>query len=145
MLMREFIPLLANRSLGTTASGRAIAGWSMGGYGARLAAERSPQSFAAVSLVSPALWTSAGDTAPGAFDDAEDYHRNDVFAGVGALKGVPLRVDCGTGDPFISATRTLVGRAPGVVADVRSGCHDAGYWRSIAGGQIARLAAQLTG
>lgn len=144
MLMREFIPLLANRGLGTTSEHRAIAGWSMGGYGALLATERAPQSFAAVSLVSPALWTSPGDTAPGAFDDAEDYRRNDVFANLGALKGIPLRVECGTGDPFVGTARTLVGRVPGAVIDVRSGCHDGGYWRSVAGRQLAWLAARVT-
>jgi len=29
---------------------------------------------------SAALWEDAGASAPGAFDDAEDFARNDVFA-----------------------------------------------------------------
>jgi aminodeoxyfutalosine deaminase len=36
--------------------------------------------FCAVGVQSPALWLSAGETAPGPFDDAEDYERNDVLA-----------------------------------------------------------------
>jgi enterochelin esterase-like enzyme len=37
--------------------------------GRALAAIRSPEEFAAVSVVSPALWTSPGDTAGGVYDD----------------------------------------------------------------------------
>lgn len=145
MLMQEFLPLLALRGLGVDAADRAIAGWSMGGYGALLAAIRSPGTFAAVSVVSPALWTSPGETAAGAFDDADDYRRNDVFARSVALRGTPVRIDCGNSDPFIDATRTFAARLP-VPATVSyaPGCHDGAYWRAVAPKQLDWIAGQLT-
>lgn len=77
MLLDEFIPLVESR-IGVQP--RALLGWSMGGYGALLAAETVPSRFRAVCATSPALFTSAASTAPGAFDGAADYHRNDVHA-----------------------------------------------------------------
>ncbi|MBV9098912.1 MAG: esterase, partial [Frankiaceae bacterium] len=54
MLLTEFIPLLASRGLRTDRLG--LAGWSMGGYGALLLAERiGPSRCAAVAVDSPAL------------------------------------------------------------------------------------------
>jgi predicted alpha/beta superfamily hydrolase len=63
MLLEDFIPMVGQRS-GTSV--RALLGWSMGGYGALLAAETAPEQFRAVAATSPALWTSSGATAPGA-------------------------------------------------------------------------------
>jgi enterochelin esterase-like enzyme len=65
MLLEEFIPMVDQR-VGTAE--RALLGWSMGGYGALLAAETAPERFRAVAAASPALWSSPGETAPGAFD-----------------------------------------------------------------------------
>jgi S-formylglutathione hydrolase FrmB len=50
----------------------AIGGISMGGYGAFDIARLRPQRFCAVGGHSAALWLRAGDSAAGAFDDAED-------------------------------------------------------------------------
>ena len=83
MLLRELIPLCALRhQLGGGKQGRAIIGWSMGGYGALLAAETEPQLFAAVVAVSPAVWTSYAAMMLGprdAFDSAADFARYDVI------------------------------------------------------------------
>jgi S-formylglutathione hydrolase FrmB len=76
MVLREAIPAGTAR---THARRVAIGGISMGGYGALLLGSRSARRFCAVGAQSPALWLSAGETAPGTFDDAEDYERNDVF------------------------------------------------------------------
>src|SRR4051812_28425892 len=62
MLLDEFIPLVEQQVPARTQN-RALLGWSMGGYGALLAAETAPTRFRAVVAVSPALWTSAGQTA----------------------------------------------------------------------------------
>lgn len=60
MLLQEFLPLLARRGLLTNRFG--LIGWSMGGYGALLLAERlGAIRVAGVAAASPALWTSAGD------------------------------------------------------------------------------------
>ena len=54
MLLKELVPLCARKySLGGGGRGRAIIGWSMGGYGALVAAETEPKLFAAVVAVGP--------------------------------------------------------------------------------------------
>jgi S-formylglutathione hydrolase FrmB len=100
----------------------AIGGISMGGYGALLLGSR--HHFCAVGAQSPALWSSAGHTAPGAFDDAQDYARNDVFR---LRPPHPLWIDLGASDPFHAAALAYARRA-GVRAHVRPGGHDAALW-----------------
>jgi hypothetical protein len=101
----------------------AIGGISMGGYGAVLASSRSPR-FCATAVMSPALWTSAGTTAPGAFDDAQDYALNDVFK---LPTPRPLWIALGASDPFYDATLAYARRA-GVTPDVGPGGHDSTFW-----------------
>ncbi|MEY2419261.1 MAG: hypothetical protein QOG90_1941 [Actinomycetota bacterium] len=123
---------------------RAIMGWSMGGYGALLAAERHPDLYKAVVGSSPALFPSADATSPGSFDDAADYRRNDVFADEAALKPLVVRLDCGTHDPFLPAVKTFAARLPHPnPGSFTNGNHDAPYWRSVAPAQIATIAAAL--
>ena len=145
MVVAEFLPLLAARGLHTATVG--LTGWSMGGYGALLLAERLGRSgCAAVAVDSPALWTSAGSTAPGAFDDAADYARHDVFAGRPSLSGVPVRVAIGTSDPFYAATRSFVaGLRPRPATDFSIGGHSLAFWRHSAPAQVAFLGAHLAG
>ena len=139
MLLNEFVPMV-DRRLGVAR--RAVLGWSMGGYGALLTAETSPASFVAVAAASPALWTRPGDTAPGAFDNADDFRRHDVFAQEARLAGLTVRIDCGQGDPFFQSSRAFVARV-GVRAQSSfgPGFHDPAYWRSVAPAQIATIAA----
>jgi S-formylglutathione hydrolase FrmB len=119
MVLREGIPAGLRR---THAQRVAIGGISMGGYGALLLGSR--HRFCAVGVQSPALWTAAGATAPGAFDDREDYERNDVYK----LKPPhPLWIDLGTSDPFHDAALVYARRA-GVTAHVWPGGHDAAFW-----------------
>jgi enterochelin esterase-like enzyme len=142
MLLDEFVPMV-DRRLSMPAP-RALMGWSMGGYGALLAAETAPERFKAVAVASPALWTSPDATAPGAFDSAADYRRFDIFAGAGRLSALTVRVDCGTGDPFYAATRRFVARLPsGHQGGFGPGSHNAAYWRSIAPAQLATIASAL--
>ncbi|HEU5214880.1 MAG TPA: alpha/beta hydrolase-fold protein [Gaiellaceae bacterium] len=101
----------------------ALGGISMGGYGALLLASRVP-GFCAIGVQSPALWTNPGSTAPGAFDDAQDYERNDVFR---LQPPHPLWIDLGASDPFHDATLAYARRA-GVRAHVSPGGHDTGFW-----------------
>jgi S-formylglutathione hydrolase FrmB len=142
MLLKEFVPLI-EQIVGRHPS--ALLGWSMGAYGALLVAERVPGRFRGVAAASPALWRSASASAPGAFDSADDYQRNDVFAGVRQLDGTMVRIDCGTGDPFYRAARhfgTLLGQPH--VTSYRHGYHDAGYWRSVAPAQLHTIAQALS-
>jgi len=134
MLLTDFIPVIAAR---VSVRSRALLGWSMGGYGALLAAETAPDRFRAVCAASPALWTSPAATAAGAFDSPADYYRNDVYAHTARLTSMVVRVDCGTGDPFYTADKQFVAYLrPAPQGTFGSGFHDAAYWRSVAPAQI---------
>ena len=50
----------------------------MGGFGALDLARHDPSRFCAVGGHSAAVWTTAGATARGAFDDAEDVARHGI-------------------------------------------------------------------
>jgi enterochelin esterase-like enzyme len=137
MLLDEFVPLVEAR---VPARRRALLGWSMGGYGALLAAERAPTQFAAVAASSPALWTEPGLSAEGAFDSADDYREHDVYADVARLAPLTVRVDCGTGDPFYPAVKKFVAELPRPhQGTFGTGFHDDAYWRSVAPAQLRTI------
>ena len=131
MITDEFLPLLAERGLATERIG--LYGFSMGGYGAlRLAGLLGPDRVAAVVAVSAALFVSAADSAPGAFDDAEDFAANDVMHRQSQLTGIPVRVDCGDGDSFKPAVKRYRNGFPEnetPVGGFQAGAHDEDYWR----------------
>ncbi len=138
LVINELIPTV-DRELG--ALPRALLGWSMGGYGSLLAAERFPSMFRAVCAASPALWTTADEPAGDAFDSAEDYKAYDVFGKTAALSPLKVRVDCGADDGFIKAARVFVTKLPNPnLGKFGPGLHDGPYWRSIAPAQIATIA-----
>jgi esterase/lipase superfamily enzyme len=145
MLLDEFIPWYEKRhDVGGSREDRAVMGWSMGGYGALLAAERRPDLFGAVVAASPALWRSYDDVPGDPFDDERDYDENDVFAGIDQLADIAVRVDCGRADVFYDAARDFAARCEeqtgrpvaGDVADAVKGCHDPDYWRRRAAGEV---------
>lgn len=143
MVTDELLPLLAEQGLDTSRVG--FIGWSMGGYGALLLGGRlGPRRTAAICAVSPALWLSPGATAPGAFDGASDFSANSVF-GMPALGSIPIRVDCGNGDPFSSATQAFIAQLPNPPAGGFSpGGHDGSYWSSQLPAELTWLAPLLT-
>jgi S-formylglutathione hydrolase FrmB len=112
----------------------AIGGISMGGYGAFAVARSRPAAFCGVGGHSPAIWLSSGESAAGAFDDAEDYNRNDVLALARARGSKPwgdarLWLDGGTDDPFKAGTDAFAS-ALGSRATHWPGQHDGDYWRA---------------
>lgn len=134
-VMREVIPKVERR-FGTDRRRVAIGGISMGGFGAYDLALLHPRRFCAVGGHSPALWFDGGETAPGAFDSAADFERNDV---VGMVRGNPdafdgMRIwnDFGDEDPFRVYDEGFVGhlRADGADLSAHSwdGGHDGAYW-----------------
>jgi enterochelin esterase-like enzyme len=143
MVLTELLPLLDTQDLDT--SRVAFLGWSMGGYGALLLGSRlGPARTAAICAVSPALWTSYGATAPGAFDSAADWSANNVF-GLPALGSIPLRVDCGTSDPFYSATQQFIAQLPTPPSGGFSpGGHDGTFWSQQLPAELTWLAPLLT-
>lgn len=140
MLVDEVIPMV-DAELGD--GRRGLLGWSMGGYGALLAAQRRPDLFDAVALASPALWRTFDETAPGAFDDERDFRVHDVFTATDRLDGLALRADIGRDDPFAGAFRDLEDLVPDAAFRVTPGFHDAAYWRSLARAQVAFFARHL--
>jgi enterochelin esterase-like enzyme len=145
MLLDEVLPLCADR-IGL-APRRALLGWSMGGYGALLAAETRPSAFRAVTAVSPAVWTSRDaqrGAVPDAFDSDEDFRTHDVIAGAGRLRGLAVRIDCGESDPFAGAARALRDACPEEPAGgLSAGCHEARYWRRTLPEQLEGIGAAL--
>ncbi|HEY1539724.1 MAG TPA: alpha/beta hydrolase-fold protein [Solirubrobacteraceae bacterium] len=112
----------------------AIGGISMGGYGAYEIARRRPAEFCAVGGHSAALWLQAGGSAAGAFDDAEDYARNDVLALARARGRAPwgkaaLWLDGGTEDPFRAGGEAFA-RALRIPMHHWRGGHDSDYWHA---------------
>lgn len=142
MLLEEFVPMV-RAMVGDLP--QALMGWSMGGYGALLAAERGRAQFVAVAPASPALWLTPGATAPGAFDSPADFYANDVFSDLSALSGMAIAVACGTSDPFYSTTRDLVAHMTYPHTDFFGpGFHDPTYWASVAPDQLRAIAPVLT-
>jgi enterochelin esterase-like enzyme len=112
----------------------AIGGISMGGFGALDIARLHPHQFCAVGAHSPALWQAAGETAPGSFDDAQDFARHDV---IGAARrhpnlyaGTPVWLDAGSADPFQPGDRALDRALRGVRLRTYPGAHEGAYWRA---------------
>lgn len=116
----------------------AIGGISMGGYGAFDIARVNPGRFCGVGGHSPALWQTAGETAPGAFDDAEDFAAHDV---IGAAQSVPepylsepIWVDAGDEDPFQPGIQAFTAALEAADAELQAktwpGGHTGDYWRS---------------
>jgi enterochelin esterase-like enzyme len=146
MLLAEFLPRLEQAGLAAGAGDRiAFLGWSMGGYGAfLLASGLGPGRVAAIAAESPALWTSAGETAAGAFDDAADYRAHDVFARTATLRRIPIRIDCGDADAFQGADRAFARRlGSSAVAEWGAGDHSWGFWRARAAKSIAFVGIHL--
>jgi S-formylglutathione hydrolase FrmB len=117
----------------------AIGGISMGGYGAFEIARQNPGRFCAVGGHSPAIFPAAGDSAPGAFDDAADFSRHDVFNSVsadpGPWRGLPVWLDAGTEDTLHTITVRMADEleAAGANVSLRAdwpGEHSGAYWRA---------------
>lgn len=139
LVLEEFLPAV-DAFLDATLP-RAILGWSMGGFGALLAAERAPAEFKVVAAASPALWLRSDEVSPGAFDGPEDFEAFNVFTGAALLGGLAVRVDCGTSDGFVHAARKFAEQlSEPNLGGFSDGYHDAAYWRSIAPAQLATIA-----
>ncbi len=137
-VLREAIPA-AVKLLGADPKRVAIGGISMGGFGAFDLARRARKGrFCAVGGHSPAFWLASGDTAPGAFDDAADFSRHDVYRWVRArgrpFGRVPLWIDHGDQDPFSAAdarvVRALRAGGSSLQSHVWPGRHETAYWRA---------------
>jgi pimeloyl-ACP methyl ester carboxylesterase len=142
MVVNDLLPLLAGKGLATERIG--LLGWSMGGYGALLLASTlGHRRVAGVVAASAALWQSYEESFPVAFDDREDFARNDVFAARRRLASIPVRVDCGVDDLFFEANREFVRELPHAAVTFDAGGHTEEYWTARAGAQMSWLRERL--
>ena len=150
MLTDELLPRVADLGVRTARLG--VMGWSMGGFGALMLARESAQGrlpgheVVAAIGTAPALWAEPGASAPGAFDDAEDFDRwGDLVTSPGIDGTVALRVDCGDEDPFAGAVRAYRRKVePTPAGGFVPGGHDGACWRPLLPAQLAFLAEHLT-
>lgn len=134
-VMDEAIPLVIRR-FGIDPRRLAIGGISMGGFGAYDIALKNPGRFCAVGGHSPALWFAGSETAPGAFDDAADFERNDVVEAVqadpGAFGDARVWIDYGESDDFRPYDEGFVAALESGGADLSAhswpGGHEGSYW-----------------
>lgn len=135
-VLTELIPKLTKR-FDIAPNRIAIGGISMGGYGAYDIAQLAPGRFCAIGGHSPAIWETAGETADGAFDDGEDFERNDIIEAAKRdpnpyAHGTRLWIDAGDDDPFLPGDEAFEQalRSSGLDPIVRTGPggHDSDYW-----------------
>ena len=141
MVVDEFLPLLAERGLRATPDDRiGLLGWSMGGYGALLLGGLlGPSRVAAVCAVSPAMWSDPADASRSGFRDVGEYVGFTVQRRQADLAGIPVRIDCGTGDQFYRAVQDYAEEFPDdadVTATFEPGAHDPDYWRRVLPAQL---------
>ena len=125
----------------------AIGGISMGGFGALDIARLHPHRFCAVGAHSPALWQTGGETAPGAFDDAQDFARHDVIARR-AAQPAPVRRHPGLARrrhrrPVPAGRPRARPRARRVRLRTYPGAHEGAYWRAHYGAYLRFYASAL--
>jgi S-formylglutathione hydrolase FrmB len=136
-VLDEVIPAAVEES-GADPRRVAIGGISMGGFGAYDLAAQAPGRFCAVGGHAPAIWTTGAETAPGAFDDAEDFAEHDVITAVeqtpDAYTSQPLWIDAGEEDPFTPGHQALIAALESAGADLTAsrepGDHSSDYWNA---------------
>jgi enterochelin esterase-like enzyme len=142
MVVDDLLPLLVRQ---TGYAGKvAFLGWSMGGYGSLLlASQLGPSRVAAVVAESAALWTAPGLSAPGAFDDRADFVAHDVFRRTAVLSRIPVRLDCGSSDPFVPGNRAFAAALPSARLRFDPGGHTNDFWSSHAAAQLRWIRQQF--
>lgn len=139
-IVRDLVPRLDDVA-GLPTLGRAVLGWSMGGFGALAAVIEHPTVFSTAAVAGAALWRRFDETAPGAFDSTADFEAHTVFDRVTALHGKRVRIDCGEDDPFVATNRRLLAALPDAAGGIRPGFHDDAFWRLVAPDQLRFIAA----
>lgn len=144
MVVDEYLPLLKSQGLDTSRLG--FLGWSMGGYGSlHIGAMLGPERVRVIVAESPALWARADQSAAGAFDGAADFAANTVVGRQHQLDGIPVRIDCGTGDGFYpEAERYAAGFTTRPSGGFQPGGHNNAYWRRVAPAELVFAAKYLS-
>jgi S-formylglutathione hydrolase FrmB len=154
MIRHEVLPRAHAAGLATGRIG--VTGESMGGYGALLLAEQFTAAavvpaVAAVAALSPAIFASYADAraaSQASFDSPADFARNNVLAGLRALRHVPAWITCGEDDPFEAETQVLRARLAALTGEpvpggILGGCHDDAFWERNLPGALRFIGAKL--
>ena len=100
MVRDELIPMALRASGLPARSSVTLLGWSMGGFGALfIADELGPSRVSGVVAASAALWLRGSETPARAYDGRSDFDSHSIFNRLALLRGIPVRLDCGTSDP----------------------------------------------
>ena len=143
MVRDELIPLALKAAGLRATSPVTLLGWSMGGFGALLlASELGHARVSGVVAASAALWLKGSQTPARAYDGRADFDRHSIFNRLPLLEGIPVRLDCGTSDPFIAANRELARRLPHAEAHFTAGGHDDAFWSGNVAAEMAWAAAR---
>lgn len=137
MLLDEVPRWLRQRGLaGRDGTPFAVAGTSMGGFGALLYARRRRERrrpVRAIGTIAPALLTSWSDMRRrGAFRDEAEWAELDPLRNIHAVRGIPTAVWCGTSDRFIVGVRRFVERARPTLVRLSEGGHTGEFFSSAA-------------
>lgn len=146
MILDEFIPLLAaNKQLELKTDKVGFIGWSMGGYGAlRLGSILGPQRTSAIVASSPALWGDKRTFPPRAFDNPHDYDNNSLFGRQDSFSQIPLLIEVGASDQFLTYNRQwIAGLRPPPAFSTTAGGHNNRYWRTVLPEQLIFLSREL--
>ena len=114
----------------------AIGGISMGGFGALDIARLHPHRFCAVGAHSPALWQTAGETAPGRVRRRRRTSRATTWSArarrnPNLFAGTPVWLDAGNADPFQPGDRAFDRAARNVTPPPPTPArHEGAYWRA---------------
>jgi dienelactone hydrolase len=147
MLIYEVLPRLQQQ--GYLVSRVGLSGQSMGGYGALLLGARlGPSRVAAVAVSSAAIFDSYADATaanPGSFDSPADFAAHDVRSAedVSVLKRMPVRIDCGSDDPFEPQDALLRASLGDPAGETSGGCHDGRFFQRYLPVQLAFLGRHL--
>ena len=111
----------------------------------------APPAVAAAAALSPAIFGSYADAQAAdrtAFDSQAEFNRNDIFAGLRALRDVPAWIACGSDDPFepeaaLFRTRLAAMTRHHVPGGILPGCHDDAFWERNMPGALQFIGAHL--
>lgn len=136
MLLDEVPRWLAERGFGGPDSAPfAVAGISMGGFGALLYTRRRREigmPLRKTAVISPALLTSWREMrARGAFSSHREWVSLDPLRHVHKLGDASLGVWCGTEDRFVTGVRRFIRKAQPDLATLSPGGHTGKYFRSV--------------
>ncbi len=115
--------------LGLSTDRLALYGWGTGGFGVLgLAVELGIERVAAVGSLAPAIFPD-WEFVPGYYHSQEEWQAHDPHLLLDELSRFPLRIDCGSGDPFANEVERFRNAFdPPPEGAVDPGCRDYRYW-----------------